>query len=192
MTQDHHSFHHNFEQRAKMFPAEKIFTRFGLKPNHILADLGCGSGYFTLKAAEVMGPQGKIKAIDLSQERLQVLQQTAQEQGKEEQIETFLAQGESIPLPDEEVDIALIANVLHELHDPLAYLRDTQRILRSNGEVWVIEWQKKEMPMGPRLAERRSLEEWVLLLEQASFEDIWAQRFNETHILIKAKGARDQ
>lgn len=44
--------------------------------------------------------------------------------------------------------------------------------------------------MGPRLAERRSLEEWVSLLEQAGFEDIWAQLFNETHILIKAKGPK--
>ncbi|AHF08453.1 class I SAM-dependent methyltransferase [Desulfitobacterium metallireducens] len=190
MAQNHHSFHHNHEQRAKMFPAEKIYSRFGLKSNQILADLGCDSGYFSLKAAEVVGPQGKIKAVDLSQERLQVLQQTAQEQCKAEQIETFLAQGESIPLPDEDVDIALIANVLHELHDPVAYLRDTQRILRSNGEIWIIEWQKKEMPMGPLLAERRSLEEWVLVLEQAGFEDIWTQLFNTTHILIKAKGVK--
>lgn len=190
MEKDHHHSHHNPEQRAKMFPAEKIFTHFGLRQHQILADLGCGSGYFTLKAAEIVGTQGKIKAIDILPERLQALQQAAQDQDKTEQIEIYQAQGESIPLANEDVDIALIANVLHELRDPLAYLKDTQRILRANGEVWIIEWQKKEMPMGPTLAERRSLEEWVLLLEEAGFEDIWAQIFNETHILFKAKGSQ--
>ncbi|HVJ50577.1 class I SAM-dependent methyltransferase [Desulfitobacterium sp.] len=189
MSMHEYSHHHNPEQRAKMFPAEKIFSRFGLKPNQYLADLGCGSGYFSLKAAKIVGIQGKIKAVDIMSERIQSLQQAAQEQGTAERIETFLAQGESIPLPNKDVDVALIANVLHELHDPLNYLRDTQRILRNQGELWVIEWRKKEMPMGPQLNERRSVEEWITLLEEAGFEDIWAQIFNETHILIKAKGS---
>ncbi|OLN32597.1 class I SAM-dependent methyltransferase [Desulfosporosinus metallidurans] len=186
----HQNFHHhNHEQREKILPPAKILSRFGLKDGQYLADLGCGQGYFTLKAAEIIGVQGKIKAVDINTERLQFLRQSAQECGLAERIETYLAQGESIPLPDKDVDIALISNVLHELQDPLNYLRNTQRILRNNGEIWVIEWQKKETPMGPQLSERRSQEEWVTILEQAGFEDIWVQIFNPAHILFRGKAS---
>lgn len=190
MSMDHHDHHHNIAERAKMLPAEKILSRFGLKQGQHLADLGCGRGYFTLKAAELVGSQGKIMAVDIEPERLQSLHQSAQEQGIAEQIKTLLAQGESIPLENGSTEIALISNVLHELNDPLNYLRDTHRILKDNGEVWIIEWQKKETPMGPPLDERRSVEEWIALAEQAGFEDIWAQVFNPAHILLRAKAAK--
>lgn len=88
------------------------------------------------------------------------------------------------------MDIALISNVLHELHDPLNYLRNTKRILKNEGEIWVIEWQKKETPMGPKLSERRSQEEWITILEQAGFEDIWIQNFNPAHVLFKGKSSK--
>lgn len=189
MSMDQHGHHHNSAERAKILPAEKILFRFGLKQGQHLADLGCGQGYFALKAAEIVGSQGQIMAVDIEPERLKFLQQSAQEQGIAEQVETLLAQGESIPLGNGSMDTALISNVLHELNDPLNYLRDTHRILKENGEVWIIEWQKKETPMGPPLHERRSIEEWITLVEQAGFEDIWTQVFNPAHILLRAKAA---
>ncbi|GAB6172077.1 hypothetical protein JCM15765_15550 [Paradesulfitobacterium aromaticivorans] len=185
MSTHQHFHNHNHEMREKILPAEKILLRFGLKTGQSLADLGCGQGYFSLKAAEIVGAQGIVKAVDINAERLQFLQQTTQERGIAERIETYLAQGESVPLPDKNVDIALVSNVLHELNDPLKYLLDTKRILNNNGEIWVIEWQKKETPMGPPLSERRSLEEWIMTLEQAGFEDVWVQIFHPVHILLR-------
>lgn len=187
MSMNQHGHHHTSAERAKILPAEKILSRFGLKQGQHLADLGCGQGYFALKAAEIVGSKGKIMAVDIEPERLKFLQQSAQEQGIAEQIETLLAQGESIPIENGSMDAALISNVLHELNDPLNYLRDTRRILKENGEVWIIEWQKKETPMGPPLQERHSVEEWIALVEQAGFTDIWTQIFNPAHILLRAK-----
>lgn len=190
MSAHQHFHNHNHEQREKILPSGKILSRFGLKDGQYLADLGCGQGYFTLKAAEIVGAQGKIKAVDIIAERLEFLQQSAQERGLAERIKTYSAQGESIPLPDMDMDIALISNVLHELHDPLNYLRDARRILRNEGEIWVIEWQKKETPMGPPISERLSVEEWVAMLEEAGFEDIWVQIFHPAHILIRGKASK--
>lgn len=187
MSTYQHFHQHNYEQREKILPAVKILSRFSLKENQRLADLGCGQGYFALKAAEIVGVQGAVKAVDIVSEQLQVPRHKAQECGLAERIETYLAHGESIPLPDRDMDRGLIANVLHELKDPLNFLRDTRRILKSDGEVWVIEWQKKETPMGPPLKERRSLEEWITMLEQAGFEGIWVQIFNPTHLLLRGK-----
>ncbi len=187
MSNHQHSRQFNYAQRERMLPAEKILLRFGLKLGQHLADLGCGQGYFALKAAEIVGAEGIVKAVEINRERLEILQQAAQERGLAARIKTCLAQEERIPLADQDVDRALISTVLHELHDPLNYLRDTQRILRTNGEVWVIEWQKKEMAMGPPLSERLSVEEWVRMLEEAGFKDIWAQVFAPAHILLRGK-----
>lgn len=180
-----HGHSHGYGMREKILPAEKILQHFGLKDGQKLADLGSGQGYFALKAAEIVGAQGSIKAVDIASERLMVLEQLAKERGVAEQIQTFAAQGESVPLPDKDVDVVLISNVLHELNDPLSYLRDAKRILKNDGEIWVIEWQKKETPMGPSLNERRSQEEWTAMLEQAGFEDIWVQILEPAHILLR-------
>lgn len=187
MSAHQHFHNHNLQEREKILPSLKVLTHFGLKAGRRLADLGCGPGYFALKAAEIIGTQGQIKAVDINTERLEHLRQSAGERGLSGQIETYLAHDESVPLPDQDVEIALISNVLHELQDPLNYLRDARRVLKQGGEVWVIEFQYKETPMGPPLSERRPLEEWVTLLEQAGFEDIWVQIFHPAHILMRGK-----
>ncbi len=191
MSTNQPNLNYNSKKREQMLPSGKTLLRLGLKPNHCLADLGCGPGYFAIRAAELVGAQGMIKAIDINPERIENLRRTSEERGVADRIETYIAEGESIPLPDSNVNIALIANVLHELSNPLSYLRDALRIIKNEGELWVIEWQKKVMPMGPPLEERRSFEEWVALLKQAGFHDIWGQ-ISQSHILIRSKVNKDK
>jgi ubiquinone/menaquinone biosynthesis C-methylase UbiE len=174
----------NFEEREKMLPSLKILSNFGLKSGQHLADLGAGFGFFAIRAAEIVGDQGKIEAIDIEAERLESLKGRAQERGVFQRIKTHLAEGEIIPLSSGSVDVALIATVLHELHDPASYLQDTRRILRTHGEIWLIEWQNKETVVGPPLTERHPIDYWVSLIEQAGFDNIWVQTL-PAHVLIK-------
>jgi hypothetical protein len=74
---------------------------------------------------------------------------------------------------------------LHELNNPLGYLQEAKRILRAQGEIWVIEWQNMETPMGPPIAERRPSDYWVSLMEQAGFDNMWVQTFQPAFVLIK-------
>ena len=180
-----HGYQGSFEQRAKILPPEKILSCFGLRSGQRLADLGAGQGYFALKAAEMLGETGLVKAVEIIPERLQILRRQAEERGVAARIQTILAEAERIPLPDNDVDRALLANVLHELQDPLSYVRDTLRILVNGGEIWVIEWQKKETLLGPPSSERRTPEEWVTLLAQAGFENVWVQIFQPAHVLLR-------
>ncbi len=183
-------FHNHYPRREEILPPEKILSHFGLSPGQSLADVGCGGGYFALKAAEIVGSQGVVKAIDINPEKLEFLRQAARERGIADRIEIYLAQGESIPLPDMDVDAALIANVLHEIPDPLNFVRDAVRILKNNGEIWVVEWQKVETPMGPPLSERRSLEEWVEMLEQAGIGVIETRVFSPAHVLLRGRALK--
>ncbi|MHB1406666.1 MAG: class I SAM-dependent methyltransferase [Desulfitobacteriaceae bacterium] len=181
-----HNFLKNFEEREKMLPSQWILERFGLCPGQHLADLGCGYGYFTLRAAEMTGSYGKIEAVDIEKERLDFLESAATERQVGAQITTYLAVGENIPLPDACVEAALIANVLHELHNPGAYLHEAKRILKQEGQLWIVEWQKKETPIGPPLHERKSEAEWESILSEAGFTTVWTEKLEPAHVLIMA------
>ncbi len=185
MSEHKHSHLFDREKREKMLPSRQILLNFGLREGLTMADLGCGYGHFALRAAEIVGPAGKVKAIDIEPERMGILRQLAEEQGVISRVETIQAQGETIPLADGDVQIALIANVLHELAEPSQYLKNTWRILQPDGKIWIVEWVKAETEFGPPLAERRSSGEWVELVEQAGFENIWVQDFSPTHVLLR-------
>jgi len=180
-----HSGLSNFEEREKILPSNKILMNFGLQSSQHLADLGAGYGFFALRAAEIVGEHGKIEAVDIEPERLEIIKGRAQERGVSQRVTAHLASGETIPLPQQSVDVALIATVLHELNDPLSYLQEAKRLLKTHGEIWIIEWQNKQTPMGPPIGERRPIDYWVSLLEQAEFENIWVQTLQPAFVLIK-------
>ena len=185
MSEHKHSGLSNFEEREKLLPSQKILSNFGLHFGQHLADLGAGYGFFTIRAAEIVGEHGKIEAVDIEPERLKSLVTSAHERGVSQYIKTHLAEGETIPLPPSSVDVAFISTVLHELQDPLSYLQEARRIVREQGEIWVIEWQNKVTKMGPPLTERRTIDHWVSLIEQAGFENIWVQKLDPAFVLIK-------
>ncbi|HUW64917.1 MAG TPA: methyltransferase domain-containing protein [Spirochaetia bacterium] len=167
-----HSHLQNFEEREKILPSREILTHFGLRAGQRLADLGCGYGFFALTAAEIVGPKGMVAAVDINAEGLDELQKRALTRKVDGTIKTYLSDGTNVPLPDEYFEIALIALVLHELNNPLLYLREAHRILVDGGQIWVIEWQKKEMTMGPPMQEKKSTEEWTALMTEAGFRAI--------------------
>lgn len=187
MSKHTHAHLADQEKREKLLPSKQILTNFNIELGQVIADLGCGYGHFAIRAANMVGPSGRIKAIDIEPERLDTLRQRASEQGVIDRIDTILAVGETIPLPDQSVQVALIANVLHELQEPQAYLKIVHRILQNPGQLWIVEWVKKEMEFGPPMAERLSSQEWSKLLTEAGFVNIWVQDFSSTHVLIKAQ-----
>ena len=174
----------NFAEREKILPPRQILTEFGLRAGRRLADLGSGSGFFALPAAEMVGPGGMVAAVDIDTRALAELQKQAVLRRLDTILTTRGATGTGVPLPDGHVDVALIANVLHELDDPLAFLREAWRVLVDGGEVWIVEWQKKETPMGPPLAERKSVEEWTALIGEAGFRHIRARHYEPGHVLL--------
>ena len=58
-------------KRREMLPPEKTLIRLGLKQGDIVADIGCGIGYFTIPAANIVGDSGKVFAMDISPEMLE-------------------------------------------------------------------------------------------------------------------------
>lgn len=176
----------NFKEREKLLPSRWVLNYFGLKAGQRFADLGCGYGFFTLPTAEIIGPSGMVAAVDINPEGLAELKKRALAGNVDQIITTYLSDGPYVPLPDEYVDTALISLVLHELAHPLAYLREAHRILSAGGQLWVIEWQKKETAYGPPVNERMSVEEWTALMKEAGFVEMRADLYEPALVLLTA------
>lgn len=161
--------------RESGMPAEDVWKEF-FEPDEILkklglnekvadaADFGCGYGTFTIPAAKLIG--GKVYAIDIEPEMIEITKQKAKAENLnnvETVLRDFLSEGSG--LEDESVDYAILANILH-VEEPEKLLREAYRILRPNGKVVIIHWNyDPTTPRGPPMEIRPTPEqciEWAI------------------------------
>lgn len=156
------------QERRKRLPPDEILHKFGISQGDIVADVGCGIGYFTIPASTIVGTDGKIFAMDISDEMLVHTQEKAQQAGAAN-IETIKISEHDILLPESSVNVGVIFFVLHEAQEPRRFLTELNRIIKPGGKLAIIDWEKREMTQGPPAAHRVSNEEATLLLQQTGF-----------------------
>jgi ubiquinone/menaquinone biosynthesis C-methylase UbiE len=154
------------QDRKQFLNPDSILDRIGLDREMVLADLGCGTGFFTIPASLRVK---KVYALDVQREMLDILQDKIKKQ-KLTNIETILSEESSIPLPDGSVDILLMANVFHELEDRNAISEEGKRILSNRGKLAIVDWKKIEMDFGPPVEERLAEEEIISICKDSGFE----------------------
>ncbi|MCZ7400644.1 MAG: class I SAM-dependent methyltransferase [Candidatus Methanoperedens sp.] len=137
-------------ERVKILDPDRILDKLKITENTVIADLGCGTGFFSIPAAKRVK---KVFALDIQQEMLEILRKKIKKE-KITNIEVILSGESSIPLSDKSVDTLLMANVFHELEDKLSLLKEVNRVLKVNGRLMIIDWKKMEMDFGPPLQER--------------------------------------
>src|ERR1051326_8428592 len=101
------------EDRIERFDRYELLRSLGVSEGKAVADLGCGPGFFTLPASELVGPTGKVFAVDVQQEMVDDLRARLAQQGITNVV--VRRSGELEPsIPQHSVDLALLAFVLHE------------------------------------------------------------------------------
>ena len=141
-------------ERARYLPAKEILSKFPLKTGTAAVDIGCGPGYWTIPMAEIVGPSGRVYAVDLEGEMLADLR-TRLEARPELPVQVMRSSEDRIPLPARSVDFAFLACVLHELDGP-GTLREAARVLRPGGVLGIVEWKKIRQDIGPPYRHRLS------------------------------------
>ena len=173
------------EERRALLDPEGFLDRLAVRPGDRVADLGAGPGFFTLPLAERVGPAGRVYALDVSAEMLDRLRA----RNPPEQVEIVQSEESRLPLATGAVGLALLAFVLHELHDPPAFLAEVRRILAPGGRLVVLEWTPREEEMGPPLAERLPRGESRRRLEAAGFEIAEEGEPNTSNYFLVARPA---
>lgn len=173
----------------KFFDPINILEAMGL--NNIVkdvADFGCGYGTFTIPAAKLVS--GKVYAIDIDPEMIAVVRDKIRNSALNN-VKTMVRDllGEGSGLEDESVDYVLLFNVLHT-HHPRKLLDEAFRILRINGCVAIINWNRDPAtPRGPPMEIRPTLEQCIEWCINSGFESnsVKAHDFKPYHYGLVAR-----
>lgn len=119
---------------------DEIIEAIGLKCGQIIADIGAGGGYFSLRFAEIVGQDGKVYAVDTNPEFLQFIEDSANEKGLKNII-TLLVENKLI-LPEKSLDFVFMRNVTHHLPNRVGHFKNLKQFLKPNGRIVIIEYKK--------------------------------------------------
>ncbi|KAB2954259.1 methyltransferase domain-containing protein [Heliorestis acidaminivorans] len=163
--------------RREVLPSTSTLEKLGLTTNDTMADIGCGIGYFTIPAGQLVKQKNnKVYGLDILQEMLDEVEQKAKEVELANLI-TIKTEEYDLKLPNQSVTFALMVNVLHEVQDKNRMLQEVSRILQSAGKIAIIEFEAKEMEVGPPVHHRISKAETKDLLQKAGFDIIIEESF---------------
>jgi ubiquinone/menaquinone biosynthesis C-methylase UbiE len=110
----------------------------GIKQGVAVADIGAGSGWFTVRAARRTGSAGKVYAVDINPDFLQHIRERAQQDGLHN-IETILDKEDDPLLPANSVDSVLLLKTYHEIAKPVPFLKNLRKALRPGARVGIID-----------------------------------------------------
>ncbi len=135
-------------KRKEWQKPEEVIKKLEFKPGEVVADLGAGSGYFTVHLARAVGPRGKVDAVDIDPEMLAYVTRRAEEENLKN-IQTVLADPHDPKLPPSSVDLIFICNTLHHISDRDRYYPLLARALKPGGRLVNIDFHKRKLPLGP-------------------------------------------
>jgi ubiquinone/menaquinone biosynthesis C-methylase UbiE len=147
---------------------DQVVAALGLRPGEVVADIGAGSGYFTLRFARAVGDTGRVYAVDVSPEMIRHLNRRLRDEGVRNVV-TVLSDPDDPLLPDASVDCFVVVDTWHHIEDQEKYLRLMKRMLRPGGQIVHIDFQKRELPVGAPLSMKISRDDLVSEMDAAGF-----------------------
>jgi predicted methyltransferase len=130
-------WHSEQERDAAGEPAQLV-RWLGIKPGMTVADIGAGSGYYTIRLSPIVGPQGRILAQDIVPEYLDGLRKRVDEMRLQN---ITIARGEAHDprLPASSIDLAILVHMYHEVAEPYALLYNLEAALKPGGRVGIVD-----------------------------------------------------
>jgi len=124
--------------REERLQINRVMDILGIKPGKSVADIGAGSGWFTVRAAKRVGAGGTVYAVDINPEAIRYIDERA----KKEQlpnVKTILSKADDALLPASSADAVLLLKTYHEVAQPVTLLRNLRAALRPGARVGVID-----------------------------------------------------
>ena len=122
----------------------KNLKAFGLHENSIVADLGAGTGFYSIAAGHIVS-LGKVYAVEIVKDYLNTIKNKVMEAGLKN-VECFWGNIEKLggtKIGDNVVDAVIASNILFQVEDKDTFIEEIKRILKAEGRVLLIDWQKE-------------------------------------------------
>jgi SAM-dependent methyltransferase len=130
-------------EREKEEQPERALELIGIEQGLVVADVGAGTGYMTVRLARCVGPVGKVYASDLQPQMLAILKDRARQQ-QLSNIELVQGALNDARLPAGAIDLALLVDVYHEFWRPQEMLQSIKRALKPGGRLVLLEYRKED------------------------------------------------
>ena len=164
--------------------SEKLVDQLKLKPGDVVADIGCGTGYFSRRLAKKVAPGGRVLGVDIQPEMLQILTNKMAEAGVTNAV-PILGTITDPKLPTNSVDLALMVDVYHEFDHPFEMIQAIVRGLKPGGRVVFVEFRAED-PKVP-IKEVHKMSEAQVKREMAPFPLEWVETLGvlpRQHIMV--------
>jgi predicted methyltransferase len=116
----------------------RVMDMLGITPGKNVADIGAGSGWFTVRAAKRVTDTGTVYAVDINSEAIQYIDKRAQKEDLKN-VKGLLSQPDDPGLPPASVDAILMLKTYHEVAHPVTLLKNLQKSLRPGAKVGIID-----------------------------------------------------
>lgn len=156
-----HTEAHKLEdpERLKWLPPEEVLLKLQLTEGMKVADIGAGTGYFSIPIAKAVGASGHVFAVDLQPEMLKLLSKKLDQPNASHNISLHQGAASHLPLPAGGVDLVFYANIWHELDHPDSDFAEALRIAETGGRIAILDWRADQTPPpGPPRDHRISTE----------------------------------
>jgi SAM-dependent methyltransferase len=134
---------HDEASRDQAGEAERVMSLLGVKPGMAVADIGAGSGYYTVRLARRVGPTGHVFAEDVVPEYLERLAQRVAKERLTDRVTVERGDPHDPRLPPGSVDLALLVHMYHEVKQPYGLLWNLRPALRPGAQVAIIDARKQ-------------------------------------------------
>jgi predicted methyltransferase len=164
-------------QRDAYQKPHEVLTALRLKPGEVIADIGAGSGYFTFRFSHFVGEKGKVYAVDVSPDMILHINRRIREL-KVTNVISILSDPDDPLLADRSVNRFFFSDSWHHIENQTKYLSLVKRMLKPGGEVVMVDFHKKETPVGPPLEMRIARDDLIKQMEKNGF------RLAKEHIFL--------
>jgi arsenite methyltransferase len=163
-------------------PAD-VVKALKIKEGEVIADIGSGSGYFTLRLAEALGKTGRVYAVDVNADMIRHLNRRIRD-AQVGNVVTILCAPDDPLLCDNSVDRFFICDTWHHIEGHQKYLALLKKMLKPGGQVIMLDFKKEKTPVGPPMAMRISRDDLVKEMETNGFQLAAENTFLEYQYLL--------
>lgn len=156
--------------RDQRLQINRVMDILGVAPGKSVADIGAGSGWFTVRAARRVSDSGVVYAVDINPEAIRYVENRAQKE-QLHNIKTILGKADNPLLPVSSVDAVLLLKTYHEVAEPVALLSNLRTALRPGAKIGIIDrnGNGEDHGVGKDVVLRESGEAGYRLLAQYDF-----------------------
>lgn len=161
------------KNHSQFLNPEHLLRAIPLESGMVVADFGCGNGHYTVAAAALAGKKGQVYSLDILEDCLSQTSTLAKLVGLRN-VSTQLCDLEkfgSCTLPETSCDLVIVSSLFHQAENRENILREAYRVLKTGGQLLVVEWQSGA-PLGPPVSDRVSPEAMRTILERSSFRPV--------------------